>query len=205
MMAKHGAEWGGKVRIIGCSIDNDAPTVKNHVQSKKWEAVEHYHVRKAGCSASDEYGVQGVPHCLLVDTTGTIVWMGHPASRPDLVKDFNMLLKGEKLEGVPAPVAAGGEPAAVEGMDDAAAMAQVEKFKKEAKELMDNNKDAFTFPRAFLVLEDNAVYDAASKSIKHNFVCHKQIMGGTQETQDKAKELLATIKGDWTPKEMFRL
>lgn len=121
MMEKHGAEWGGKVRIIGASIDNDAATVKNHVTSKNWTSVEHYHVRKTGCTADKEYGVQGVPHCLLVDTTGTIIWMGHPASRPDLVADFNTLLKGEKLQGLPAVAEEGGDDAAVGGMDDAAA------------------------------------------------------------------------------------
>jgi len=79
MLEKHAAEWGDKVRIIGASIDNDAATVKNHITSKNWTSPEHYHVRKAGCKASDEYGVQGVPHCLLVDTEGTIIWMGHPS------------------------------------------------------------------------------------------------------------------------------
>lgn len=88
--------------------------------------------------------MQGVPHCLLVDTQGTIVWMGHPASRKDLVDDFNKLLKGEKLADLPAEAATGGDaPAPIEGMEDAAAKEQVDKFKAAAKEMMDNNKDAF--------------------------------------------------------------
>lgn len=57
MLEKHGGEWGDKVRIIGLSIDNDAATIKNHVESKEWKSVEHYHVRRAGCKASEEYGV----------------------------------------------------------------------------------------------------------------------------------------------------
>lgn len=81
MLESRGKDWGDKVRLIGLSIDNDAGTVKNHVESKGWKNVEHYHVRTAGCTADKEYGVNGVPHVLLVDTKGKIVFMGHPASR----------------------------------------------------------------------------------------------------------------------------
>lgn len=81
MLETRGKDWGDKVRLIGLSIDNDVPTVKNHVEAKKWTSVEHYHVRTAGCTADKDYGVQGVPHVLLVDTHGKIVFMGHPASR----------------------------------------------------------------------------------------------------------------------------
>lgn len=81
MLESRGKDWGDKVRLIGLSIDNDTAIVKNHVESKKWELVEHYHVRTAGCTADKDYGVQGVPHVLLIDTKGKIVFMGHPASR----------------------------------------------------------------------------------------------------------------------------
>jgi len=57
MLTKGGAEWGDKVRFIGLSIDNDAPTVKSHVESKGWDKVEHYHVRTEGCTADRDYGV----------------------------------------------------------------------------------------------------------------------------------------------------
>ena len=40
-----------------------------------------------------------MPHFLIVDTNGTIVFRGHPAKRVDLVEDFDKLLAGEKLEG----------------------------------------------------------------------------------------------------------
>lgn len=43
--------------------------------------VEHYHVSNGKCTAAEDYGAEGVPHVLLVDTNGTIVFIGHPASR----------------------------------------------------------------------------------------------------------------------------
>jgi len=70
-------------------------------------------VRNGVCSASDEYGVQGVPHVLLVDKEGTIVFMGHPASR-DIEKDIDSLLKGEKLSGEGCNAAAGTEEGSTE-------------------------------------------------------------------------------------------
>jgi thiol-disulfide isomerase/thioredoxin len=97
-MLEERKDWGKQVRLIGLSIDNDPSTVKNHVEAKGWTSVEHYHVRTAGCTADKDYGVNGVPHVLLVDTKGKIVFVGHPASR-DLEKDIDALLKGETLSG----------------------------------------------------------------------------------------------------------
>jgi len=70
----------------------------SHIEDKKWTKVEHYHVRNGKCTADNEYGVQGVPHVLLVDTEGTIVFMGHPSSRK-IEEDIDALLAGKKLEG----------------------------------------------------------------------------------------------------------
>ena len=39
-------------------------------------------------------GAGGIPHCLLVDTTGTIVWTGHPMSIP-LEERIDELLTGK--------------------------------------------------------------------------------------------------------------
>ena len=99
MLEKNGERWGGKVRLIGLSIDNAADTVKNHVTAKKWTSVEHYHVRNGKCTGDKEWGVQGVPHVAIVDTKGKVVFMGHPANRSDLVKDFDDLLAGKEITG----------------------------------------------------------------------------------------------------------
>jgi thiol-disulfide isomerase/thioredoxin len=162
MLEERGKDWGDKVRLIGLSIDNDVGTVKSHVESKKWTSVEHYHVRTAGCTADKEYGVKGVPHVLLVDTKGKIVFMGHPANR-EIEKDIDALLKGETLTGAGTGAAAkaesegessGASPSASE------AEAAIAKFKTESKEFNENSKDTCSkLPRAFLVLVDEASYD----------------------------------------------
>lgn len=97
MLEHNGSKWGDKVRIIGISIDQTVPPVVKHVKAKGWEKVEHFH--RAGSTASEDYGVQGVPHVVLVDTQGKIAYIGHPASRK-LEEDIETLLKGEKLKGV---------------------------------------------------------------------------------------------------------
>ena len=65
MIEKSGERWGDKVRIIGVSIDKASEAVVKHVKAKKWESVEHYH--QAASSASEDYGVAGVPHVVLID------------------------------------------------------------------------------------------------------------------------------------------
>lgn len=97
MVEKHRDEWGGKVRIIGVSIDKDAPTVKNHVEKNGWTSVEHYHRAQSSCS--DDYGVRGVPNVLIIGPDGKIAFQGHPANRKDLAQDFTDLLEGKPLEG----------------------------------------------------------------------------------------------------------
>jgi len=42
MLVKNKEKWSDRVRIIGVSIDSDVQTVKNHVQRKGWNDVEHY-------------------------------------------------------------------------------------------------------------------------------------------------------------------
>lgn len=79
MLEEHGERWGDKVRICGVSIDKDCPTVVKHVEAKGWKKVEHFH--RAASSATEDYGASGVPHVVLIDTHGKIVYIGHPATR----------------------------------------------------------------------------------------------------------------------------
>ena len=99
-MIKNNPNWSGKVRIIGISIDQRESDLIKHVNSKGWASVEHYH-KTAHSGKKDpmsQYEVQGVPHVLLVDKNGTVVFKGHPAARPDLEYDINKLVNGEELE-----------------------------------------------------------------------------------------------------------
>jgi len=105
MLTKNKEKWGDNVRIIGLSIDDSPDTVKKHVETKGWQAVEHYHVRNGDCKASETYGSGGVPHVFLVDKSGKIVFKGHPATR-NLEEDINNLLDDKTLTGEgtgPAP------------------------------------------------------------------------------------------------------
>lgn len=98
MLERRGAEWkDAKVRIIGLSIDQGRQAVLDHVNKEKWTSVEHFHRAKSDCS--QVYGVRGVPHVMLVDQEGTIVFKGHPAGRPNLEEDLDKLSRGEKLTG----------------------------------------------------------------------------------------------------------
>jgi len=109
MLEKNEEKWGGKVRLIGLSIDNAAETVKKHVETKGWTKVEHYHARNGKCTGDKEWGVQGVPHVAIVDTKGKVVFMGHPANRQDLVQDFDDLLAGKEITGKGCSAAGGGD------------------------------------------------------------------------------------------------
>lgn len=79
MLEEKGATWGDKVRIIGISIDQTADVVVKHVADKGWKSVEHFHRATSDCSKV--YGVNGVPHILLIDGEGKIAYAGHPSSR----------------------------------------------------------------------------------------------------------------------------
>jgi len=50
MLTENEEKWGDKVKIIGLSIDKDAATVKNHIESKGWTSPIHYHRAKSNCS-----------------------------------------------------------------------------------------------------------------------------------------------------------
>lgn len=96
MLEKHGDKWKDKVRIIGISIDKDVETVNKHVKTKNWELVEHFH--RAGSSCSKDYGVNGVPHVMIIDQKGNIAFKGHPAVRK-IEEDIENLISGHALSG----------------------------------------------------------------------------------------------------------
>ena len=107
--------------------------------------------------------------------------MGHPASRPDLVKDFDDLLAGNMPSGLGGAAAGGGDGAAgsISGMSDSEANPAIAKFLEDTKKLREEHGAKFKgLPRAFLVLVDEAKLDLGEKCFKHNMTCHTVIMGG---------------------------
>lgn len=100
MMQKNGQAWhdkstGKRVRIIGLSIDNSVMKMQNHVCSKGWTSVENYIITNQ--KPMSQYEVQGVPHVMLVDQHGKVVFKGHPGYRANLANDLDRLFKGLPL------------------------------------------------------------------------------------------------------------
>lgn len=159
MLEERGKNWGERVRIIGLSIDNTVEIVKTHIESeaKKWYSVEHYHVRAPDCTAEQDYGVQGIPHALLIDKLGKIVFMGHPASR-ELEKDIEALLKGEIIvgEGTSSDYNSKLEPQ----IDESKVTAATSEFIKNSKSFMKaNSEECSKLMRGLVVLVDESSYD----------------------------------------------
>jgi len=167
MLDQHKEAWGDRVKIIGLSIDSNTKTVKDHITNKGWTSPIHYWKSKSDCS--EVYQVKGVPHILIVDTKGKIQYKGHPASRKDLVADFNALLEGKDLEGVEAPKAGGDDKEGEKAGDAAGTLEQIKatmdemtKFRDVGTQLQASCKeDATGMIRNFCVLTCEAKLNAA--------------------------------------------
>lgn len=98
MLVKNEDKWGSNVRIVGLSCDGTAEVVKQRVEEKDWKRVEHYWSGGRGdleaCKA--KYGVNGIPHVVLIDKKGKVAYAGHPM-RTNLEKDINDLLEGSEI------------------------------------------------------------------------------------------------------------
>jgi len=182
MLTENADKWGDKVKIIGLSIDGAADTVKNHITNKGWTKPIHYWRSKSDCS--DVYQVKGVPHVLIVDKTGKIVFKGHPANRKDLVKDFNDLLEDKPLEGLddskPAAAEGEGEEAGnSQSIDDIKkVMEEMTKFKGTGKELQTECKEnAGGMMRNFCVLTCEAEYLPKNGTWTCEYTNHRVLVG----------------------------
>lgn len=86
--------WGDKVRIVGVSVDDDLDSIKDRVQTKKWEKIEH--LTLGGWNNEHKliqnFSISGIPFVCLVDTKGVINFTGHP-SEINLEETINKLIK----------------------------------------------------------------------------------------------------------------
>ena len=101
MLEKNKEKWGKNVRIIGLGLDT-VDALQTRIEEKNWKLVEHYSLDESKVpghsDVSNMYGVEGIPHVLLVDKSGVITYIGHP-SGANLENDINNLLnEGEKSE-----------------------------------------------------------------------------------------------------------
>lgn len=86
-------QWGDKVRIVGVSVDDDFEVVRNRVETKGWQSVEHLGLEgwKGDHALIKDFSISGIPFVCLVDTKGCINYVGHPSSI-SLEKRINELL-----------------------------------------------------------------------------------------------------------------
>ena len=87
-----------KVRIVGVSRDSSKEDLLKRVNSKGWTSVQHYFLGSGPHPAMTIYGVQGIPHVVLVDQKGKIVFADHPMSC-ELETEINNLLEGKPFSG----------------------------------------------------------------------------------------------------------
>lgn len=158
----------------------------NHVNDKKWNSVEHYWVRNGVCTADKDYKVRGVPHCLLVDLNGVIVWMGHPLTR-NLEEDLTNLLAGKVLEVKPEDDEYDDEEPEEEKKEDEknidmdVAKVAVDTFIADTKALLEGSEfkeSASKLMRAFLVLVNDTTCDLAKAGeLRTAMHCHTSLVG----------------------------
>ena len=91
--------WRGRVAIVPLSIDERPEDVARHVKRLAWDQLDHYWSGEEGSKgwnapAIHAFGIEGVPHMLLINRDGRIVWRGHPADPSlDLASRIEKLLK----------------------------------------------------------------------------------------------------------------
>jgi len=175
-----------------------------HCEAKGWNKPIHYHRAKSDCS--EQYAVRGVPNVMIIDTEGKIVFKGHPASRPDLEKDFDTLLKGEKITGAGTEDAGSGKtegdaaPAGKE-LDGSACLDAITKFKEAAGTALSGNEDVKThasnMPRAFCVMVYEETYNIGSGKSLVDWKNYR-VLVGKQEAIDACKKAIeANVSGDF--------
>ena len=73
--------WKDKVKIFGLNLDESKKGAQKFLTEKDWLNIEHYHVAQDKCTAIKNYASDSLPHLVLIDKTGKIVYTGHPSSR----------------------------------------------------------------------------------------------------------------------------
>lgn len=175
------------------------------MKDKKWETVEHFH--RAGSKCSEVYSVKGVPHVMLVDQNGKIVFKGHPAGRPDLEKDLNDLAEGKELtkaggdEEKEADKGDGeaGDAPKKEPLDAATMHAEIDKFKTEVgPQLQKDLKETVEkFPRAFCVMVASEELNVESGEKTSKYENFRVLVGPGDELEKVKSHLEEKVKGSF--------
>lgn len=203
MLAKRAADWEGKVRIIGLSIDQTKEKLNTHVAAKKWESVEHYHRAESDCSKV--YSVQGVPHVMLIDQEGKIAFKGHPANRKNLEQDLDDLAAGKALTGEgtgPAPVEAAALPEGYSEMDKDTVQRELEGNKAVLEGFAKDEelkKTADGCARAFCVIVCAQDYIPATGKTLFKYENYRVVVGPKEKIDSLKATFADKMKGSFTP------
>ena len=90
ILTKKSEEWDGKARFISICIDNTQKAVASMIKIKGWDKSQHCLKHQSECTKL--YSVSGVPHLMIIDTSGKIAFKGNPINRPDLEADVTDLI-----------------------------------------------------------------------------------------------------------------
>jgi thiol-disulfide isomerase/thioredoxin len=87
-LAKHADEWKEKLVVLPVGIDDESATAKPHFASRGGHHLETYWTGEGGkagwkAPAVSAFAVAAIPHTLLIDPDGKIVWQGHPMIAED--------------------------------------------------------------------------------------------------------------------------
>jgi len=171
-----------------------------HVADKKWESVEHFH--RAGSKCSETYSVKGVPHVMLIDKTGKIVFKGHPAGRPNLENDMNDLANGKELSKVGGPEEEKADDTAdapKEPLDATTVHAEMDKFRSEVgPQLQKDLKETLEkFPRAFCVMVATEELNVESGEKTSKYDNYRVLVGPSAELEKVKGHLEEKVKGSF--------
>ncbi|KAL0489518.1 thiol-disulfide oxidoreductase ResA [Acrasis kona] len=92
-------EWKDKAEIICLSLDDKINDLVETLESNNLLSIGLKHYKLEGAfrnPAVESYGISGIPHCVLIDQKGNIVWMGHPLGF-EIEKHVDELLQGRPI------------------------------------------------------------------------------------------------------------
>lgn len=112
-LAKLWEEYKSQNVVLISLSDEDQETIEPFAKEQKmvWPMA-------IGSTTGETYGVRGIPHAVIVDPTGKVMWRGHPAAGLDeaLAEAVKKFPAGTEA----APATGSGEPAPTPGSGSAA-------------------------------------------------------------------------------------
>ena len=90
----HGEKWGEKVKIVGISNDRDIEGLVKNINDKGYTKINHYFSEDPQFLENNK--IDAIPHMILVDTNGQVVFTGYPEDI-NLENSIENLVKGEAI------------------------------------------------------------------------------------------------------------